>query len=229
MKFFRQINFIIITLLLFVSCTHEYEPAVENNWRIDVSLSFDDPEFWPQGQELRVGVFEEGNLKQATESVLVNKPSDKSTTISLNNVAQGIYNLQLYLTENGIFKVVLADLGEVTVSDNVYFESESITLLSYSRVQNQVFNNCQLCHGGSSGDLAASLNLTAGNSFEALVNKTAQNNSAMKRVLPGSANYSYLVKVLNKDIEFDHAASSSATKPDKQLIIDWINEGAKNN
>ena len=219
----------VMICILLSACTHEYVTPVENTWRIDVSLTFTDPEFWPDGQQMRVGVFDEDNARQAVGSVQVSRPENNSTTVSVGHVPEGQYRLQLYLTENGVYKVMVADLGEVSLTENASIESSPLTLLTYSRVQRQVFNNCQLCHGGSSGELAANLNLTEGNSYGSLVGVTAVKNPAMIRVRAGSANFSYLLKVLQKEIDFDHPASSSATASDRQLVIDWINEGAKNN
>lgn len=216
-------------ILLFASCTHEYEPAVENEWRVDVDLSFVDAEFWPDGQQVRVGVFDETSDKQAISSVQVSEPDESTASVSMSQIPEGNYLLKLYLVESSIFKVTLADLAEINLNDNLSIESDPITLLTYTRIQNQIFNKCQLCHGGSSGDVAANLNLTASQSYEQLVNMQAEMAPSHTRVIPRSSTYSYLVQVLEKNIDFDHDASNSITPADKQLIIDWIDQGAKNN
>ena len=216
-------------MLLLASCTHEYEQTAENDWRLDVGLSFVDAEFWPDGQQIRVGVFESENDKEAVSSVIVNQPDGESSSVSISNVPEGNYVLKLYLTESGIFKVFLADLGEISLNENLMIETDPLTLLTYTRIQNQIFNKCQLCHGGSSGDLAAGLNLTSSESYLQLINVQAVTDPSRTRVVPGSSTYSYLVQVLEKQIDFDHDASNSITSADKQLIIDWIDEGALNN
>lgn len=228
----RFINKIIgLSLLVNLACTHEYTPEdeVKESWRIDVEMGFNDAQFWPEGQLMRVGVFEVSDSKQPIESVLINKPETDRTAVSISDVAEGVYTLKLYITEAGIYKSDVATIGTVNVNGNTEIEAPDITLLTYERVQKQVFNSCQVCHGGSSGEIAAGLNLTEDYSYHQLVNVEAVKDPKMSRVLPGSANYSYLLKVLQEDVSFDHSASASATEPDRQLIIDWINQGAKNN
>lgn len=219
---------VVLSFFILFSCTHEYVEEVKNSWRIDVAISFADPQFWPEGQQMRVGVFDTYSSNNVLKSVLINRPSDSTISVSMSDVAEGAYRLKLYLTEAGIYKADVADLGLLEVIDNSQNSYDDIRLLTYERVQKQVFNGCQLCHGGSSGDIAANLNLTADHSYSNLVGVDAHKFPSMKRVLPGSSDYSYLINVLNKNIDFDHPASSSATAPDRQLIIDWIKEGAKN-
>ncbi len=211
------------------SCTHEYVPDVTNEWRMEVKVNFADAEFWPENQQIRLGLFDAEGDKEPVSWVAVNEPSGQNTTVSLSDVPEGNYYMNLYLTESSIYKVNLASFGSITVNEDLYVNSDEVTLLRYERVQNQIFNKCQLCHGGSSGDLAANLDLTAAHSFEQLVNVDAEMNASMVRVIPGSADFSYLVMVLDGNINFDHDASNSITDADKQLIKDWINEGAKNN
>jgi len=219
--------YLVIFLLTTVSCTHEYEEVIENDWRVDLNITFSDPEFWPDNQQIRIGVFDNDSYKVPVASVIINRPEGKTASVSMSNVPEGTYDLQLYLTENSVYKAVVTDLGTLNVITDIAVEPETVSLLTYSRIQNQVFANCQVCHGGSSGELAAELDLTKENSYNSLVNVPAVNNPLMIRVLPGAARNSYLIKVLEKEVDFDHPASSTATDDDIQLIIDWINTGAK--
>jgi len=219
-----------LTLLATISaCTHEYFPDEKASWNVQVSLSFTDSQYWPEGQQIRVGAFNAGDMKNPVASVVVTRPSGENTQFAIGSIPEGTYQFKVYLTENSIYKVDLADLGEEAVISDLSLAKTGITLISFDRVQRQVLNSCILCHGGSSGQLAANLNLMPGKSYAQLVGVSSVKNPTFIRVNPESATYSYLVKVLNKDIDFDHAASSSATVADKQLITDWINEGAKNN
>lgn len=221
--------FWLMLLAIASACTHPYFPDEKDNWNVQVSLSFADAQFWPEGQQIRVGAFTSGDPKNPVASVGVSKPSGENTQVAIGSIPEGTYRFKLYVTENSSYKADLGDLGEETVIGDLSLSKSGITLISFDRVQRQILNSCILCHGGSSGQLAANLNLMPGKSYAQLVGIASVKNQAFIRVNPESATYSYLVKVLNKDIDFDHAASSSATAADKQLISDWINEGAKNN
>ena len=220
---------LVSSIAFFSSCTHPYEEEVVNTWDVNMSLSFIDPEFWPDGQQLYVGLFEEDDARNPIAQTNLNQPANNSVEASIYEVAEGSYNAQLYLTENGIYKVKVLDLGAYDVYDNINESIENIQLITYDRVQRQVFNNCVVCHGSSAGDIAAGLNLTPDNSYEHLVNVSAFMQPNMVLVYPNGADYSYLLKVLQKEIDFNHPASSSATEADRQLVEDWIEQGALNN
>lgn len=222
-------NFGLALLAILSACTHEYFPDEKVNWNAQILLSFTDTQYWPEGQQIRVGAFTSGDMKNPVASIGVGKPSGENTQVAIGSIPEGTYRFKLYVTENSNYKADLADLGEETVAGDLSLSKTGITLITFDRVQRQVLNACILCHGGSSGQLAANLNLMPGKSYAQLVGVPSVKNPAFIRVNAESATYSYLVKVLNKDIDFDHAASSSATAADKQLITDWINEGAKNN
>lgn len=224
-----HILLLIPLFLLAFGCVHEYETVVGDSWLVEVNFSINDPEYWPDNQSVKVGVFEEDDSKTPYTSVTLSASDEADFDISLGEVPEGKYYVKLYLTENGVYKVAIQSTDLITIDQEENIVLDDVTLLSFDRIQNQIFSNCQLCHGGSSGELAADLNLTKGNSYSALVNVAATNYPAMVRVLPGSANYSYLLQVMDKDIDFDHAASSSVTDPDRTLIVNWINAGAKEN
>ncbi len=227
-----QIKWFLISVicLYIVGCTHPYEPEVANTWNVQVEVSFIDPEFWPEDQQIRVGLFSEESSRTPIASVAINQPDNSdSFTVSISDVEEGDYTAQVYLTENSIYKVSISDLGNYNVYENISEQIDAIQLVTFNRVQNQVFNNCIVCHGSSSGEIAADLNLTSGNSYENLIGVSSVMRPEMVRVYAGSSTYSYLINVLNKDIDFNHAASSSATESDIQLVKDWIDEGALNN
>lgn len=221
--------FALVFLIIASACTHEYIPDEKANWNVQVSLSFTDAQYWPEGQQIRVGAFSSDDPKNPMASIGVNKPSGENIQVAIGAVPEGIYQFKVYATENATYKSDIANLGEEDVSSDLSLSKSGITLISFDRIQRQILNACILCHGGSSGQLAANLNLMPEKSYAQLVGIQSIKNPSFQRVNPGSGTYSYLVKVLNKDIDFDHAASSSATVADKQLITDWINEGAKNN
>lgn len=218
-----------VLLLISTACTHEYFPPEKASWNAQVSLSFTDAQYWPEGQQIRVGAFEADDSKKPVASVAVAMPSGNQTSVAIGSIPQGTYDFKVYVVENSVFKADIFDLGEHVVNGEFAISGSEITLISFNRVQRQILNSCVVCHGRSSGETAASLSLMPDESYTQLVGVRSVKNPSFLRVNPSSGTYSYLIKVLNKEIDFDHAASSSATTADKQLIMDWINEGAKNN
>jgi len=220
--------FALVFLVIAAACTHEYIPDEKPSWNIRAELSFADEQYWPSGQQIRLGAFAADDTKNPVASIGIEKPVSGKAEVAIGAVPEGSYQIKVYVTENTVYKADIADFGEFRVNSDQALTKNEIKLVTFSRVQQQILNSCILCHGGSSGQLAANLNLMPGKSYAQLVGVLAYKNSSFQRVNAGSGNYSYLYKVLNKDIDFDHAASSSATAADKQLITDWINEGAKN-
>ena len=219
-----------LALMLCVACTHPYEPEVTNTWNVKVEVSFTDPEFWPSNQQVRVGLFTEEGSRNPIASTAINQPQNSAPfQVSISDVEEGNYTAQVYIIENGIYKASLAELNNLSIYSDVIEQTEAIQLITFNRVQKQVLNNCVVCHGSSAGDIAADLNLTPGNSYENLVGITSYKRPEMVRVYSGSAEFSYLISVLNEDIDFNHAASSSASNEDIQLVMEWIEEGALDN
>lgn len=212
-----------------MSCVHEYVPDSTEAYRLDATLNFLDSEYWPENQVVLIGLFDSEDSRTPVVSKEINIPSGSVASITLDDIPKGEYYLKLYLTEGGVFKSFIQDLSLISINSNTYTEPDDVLLLSYQRIQKQVFNGCQLCHGGSSGELAGGLDLTSDNSYNSLVNTQATNQPSLYRVSPGSAEFSYLISVLDEMVEFDHAASSAVTEDDRQLIVDWIENGALDN
>lgn len=225
----NKIIFFLFAAFVFSACVHEYIPDEKPSWNIRAELSFADTQFWPSGQQIRLGAFAAADTKNPVASIGIENPASGKTEVAIGAVPEGTYLLKVYVTENTVYKADIIGLGEFAVNSDLAVTKSEIKLVTFSRVQQQILNSCILCHGGSSGELAANLNLMPGKSYDQLVGVQSYKNPSFLRVNSGSGNYSYLYKVLNKDIDFDHAASSSATLADKQLIFDWINDGAKNN
>jgi uncharacterized protein (TIGR03118 family) len=115
--------------------------------------------------------------------------------------------------------------------------SNGAAAATLSQLQAAVFTPiCSACHNGSNppnGALPGSQNLTAGNSYAALVNVASQEQPALLRVKPGDPANSYLIQKL------EGAATISGQRmplggpfPDQATIDQiksWIAAGAPNN
>lgn len=223
----KQLTIFLCTALLFglaVSCGGGDEP--EATFTINGTVTFTDFDFFPEQQNVVFGLFNPGEI-QPIRSVSIPKPTANPAQFSISNVEGGSYEMALYISENIIRKADLATYGNVSVNDHVQLPAKSATFVSFARVQEQIFDYCLQCHGGSS-QTAAGLNLLPGRSYGMLVNQPSTNSDKL-RVEPGNVDQSFLIQVLNKDnLPFDHSASTSATPGDIQLIANWINNGAPN-
>lgn len=113
----------------------------------------------------------------------------------------------------------------------IHFDVGQIDATMYTAVQAAVFNAaCVQCHGGSNHS-AASLNLTAPDSYSALVNVASVKSPDMMRVTPGDASASVLWRAIATDMSDEWAYRhqtiiSNTTSAD--LVKNWIDSGAKN-
>ena len=107
------------------------------------------------------------------------------------------------------------------------------TAMNFTRVQNQIFVNCQNsgCHNGT--DPAEGMNLTAGNSYDQIVNVNSVQVPSMKRIKPSDPQNSYMLRKLKNThtavggygmrMPKDQPALSS---DDITRIQNWIAHGA---
>jgi mono/diheme cytochrome c family protein len=106
------------------------------------------------------------------------------------------------------------------------------TTATLSTLSSQIFGaRCTGCHGGSAP--AASMNLEANNVFENLVNRASTEKPGAVRVVPGDPNGSYLVQKLRGDVGITGVRMPRGgpylTDDQINLVIQWIQDGAKNN
>jgi len=119
-------------------------------------------------------------------------------------------------------KIPTADSLEIMISI-----LGALPLVSFSNQIQPIFNNqCTGCHGGSGG-----LTVTAGVSYNNLVNVTAQSScTSLKRVLPNDAANSVLYrKVAGSTCGTRMPQGGALSTSDIALLRNWINQGAKNN
>lgn len=108
--------------------------------------------------------------------------------------------------------------------------------VSFAQLQTDIFSVCIGCHTGAlpaSGPLPGSMSLKPGDSYASLVNVDSQQQPALKRVLPGNAANSYLVRKLEgtagisgERMPFGGPYFDAATL---DRLKAWINAGAPNN
>ncbi len=235
MKYFSLITIAIITLLS--SCGSDGSTIEEQQHKVSGVINIDNHKYWPENQIIKFAIFKTGT-SFPLESVTLTKGN--SPSFELTDIKSGTYTFKIFvLNSRNKIRSVLASFENIPVDNDKTLETKTIDLIAYSRVQEQIFNNCLVCHGASAV-VAANLDLHSDKSFNQLKNNTSVNKSksgeSFKLIEPNHADKSLLVKVLINDVNFDHSEGnrtialegSQASEDDINLIINWINEGAKN-
>lgn len=224
----RIIKFLFFTFLFFTfsSCKHESDlhPAA---FQVEATIRISDVEYWPKNDEV-VFEFYQADNKFSLYEMVVNKPETNMLTIKIQvqkNELSG-YEIKLSIRESAVKKIVLIDYGTVKLIENTILPDKQLEIVTFGRLQKTLFVSCTICHGEAQ-NVAAGLYLLPDSSYSHLVNITAVN-SSMKRVEPYEPDNSFILKVMNKEIDFEHTASSNVTSAKKELLRNWILKGATN-
>lgn len=196
---------------------------------VKAGYTFSKTQVWPSRYKIMFGAFGKDTLNPQVYAEVSNPGENILFPVVLNDVTESAALVKLYIANTAKQPVFTLSRKEITVSSaTVELPNETIDLLSYPRVQSQVFSSCVACHGGSSGLPAAGLNLTPADSYSNIVNK-ASTHSSKNRIKPGSVAESFLVDVLkNQQTGFVHSASNTIAEEDVLLIEKWIEAGALN-
>jgi len=227
MKQIINLSTLVSLIFLTLSCSSGSSDEVVEMFTVSGAINLTDPTYWSDREDIRFGVFKTGDT-QALSSVKMIKIADEKGSFILKNITKGTYEFKIYLAKNGLNVLNLIEYGSKNVTANKVLEEEHMTLVSFDRVQKQVLNSCMLCHGGSSGEIAANLNLTKEESYGNLVEIPSENSSLL-RVKPLSVNESFIVKVVKLEgLSFEHPASVNVSEGSINLIENWIRKGALN-
>lgn len=194
------------------------------------SFTLSGTEVFPEKYLLLFGAFGEEKAEPLASTGLV-KPAEEGSpvTISLSNVPRKATTLRLCLTTLGkqpIYSFFTLEIDGERTSD-IEIPETGVNLMTYARIQEQIFQNanCISCHGTVSG--AAGLRLGSGYSYTYLVGQQATN-SPKRRVEPGNVDESFLIDVLTVPnlLSLPHT-SFLAKEEDLSLLKKWIESGAK--
>lgn len=230
MKHITHISLLLL-LLATAACKKDSPKPTENNpilYNITAQVEVQDIDFWPQDNPVVFEFYKPGD-KTASFYTKIGKP-EQGNTLSLSHkiTAQerGEYTIKLSIMVNKIKKVVLIDYGTHDIQDNYQLENKDIEIINMERLHHNVFSQCIACHGDAQ-QVAANLYLTRDSAYVNLVNRAAVK-ANMMRVSPFKPDMSFITKVLNKDIDFQHTASNNVNSAQKELIRSWIRKGAPN-
>ncbi|MDR2037280.1 MAG: hypothetical protein LBQ60_05095 [Bacteroidales bacterium] len=200
---------------------------------ISVTATFDleHLEVFPTSYEILFGTFnDESDIPIV--STTVTKPDEGTVVnVTLSSIPEGSTSMRLSIAKSGrkTFYTLYEMKLDVVPTESMVIPQQTVDLLQYGRIQQQVFDQCITCHGGTES-AAAGLRLTEDKSYEDLVDVDSER-SVKKRVSPYSIGNSFLIDVLTKDLNlsYQHNTSISSLKDDDVVLLEeWIRSGANN-
>lgn len=199
---------------------------------VSASLAFKNINAFPESYDILFVTFGNNDDSEPLSFKEISKPSaDGIVNVSFPDLHEGTKGVGVWLVSKTSRKKMYAfyekDFGE-TPKEDVVLPSQSIDLISFGRLQKQVFSQCIACHGGGAS-AAAGMFLTEGKTYDNIVNIPAKHNSAKMRIKPGSILNSYLIDVLKGEVLVPmHGSLSSLKDDDISLVEEWIVNGAEN-
>lgn len=196
---------------------------------------------WSDRYDVAVAGFTEeaGNetMPYATISKVMTVDDNNHASIVLSNIGSSVTSVEvcaLNRLRQRIVTFASKDISSEPEGDTIRYDFGTLDASMLAGVQTGIFNTtCTACHGDN-GHAAASLNLTEGNSYAALVNQPSAKQPELSRVKPGNADSSLVWRVIYDDISAGwHQNHSDMLNKERaagliQLLQDWINDGAKN-
>ena len=233
----NQIRLFVICLFFGVAACdsgniYPVDPETIKGFTIDASFRLLNMETFPDkdSYDILFGTFGDSDVPLVSKNI--SKPAGETVTVSLSSVPEGSCSIRLSLARPGrqtfytFYEMPLNGMPDI----DMVIPEQVVDLISYDRVQQQVFNQCIVCHGAADGAPAANLSLMPDDSYENLVNVRSTMNFK-NRVVPDSAEQSFLMDVLQEQagLKYNHSTSISSLKAnDIVLLKEWIQTGANN-
>lgn len=231
---------ILLAVLAFASCDdgtiYPKDVVFDEGRTLTLKVKFANTDKWPSTDDYEVlfaGYTDDADYPTINKSISRKQDGDE-VTVRLTNVPDNVTRASLAIVALN-HKLVYNLYSERVGNSSMSLDAGTVTMNSIYGYMQEVFNEkCISCHGQGSRT-AGGLNLTEGNSYEQLVNRTAVTDPTQTRVIPGNVNDSYIYKMLTdgtlpananglnhlNTVEFEH---------DKQLLlVDWLQKGASNN
>lgn len=225
----KKIVCFLITTIVLSACKKE-NTTVEKFY-LTANIVFSDIDNFPKKHTIQLELYTKKDDRFPKLSFAIDKPNETyiaDIKIEIKPEQFGEYTIKLSMVENPTKKMELQNYGVVQVNKNTNLPKKTVQIATFTRIKNEVLKNCTLCHGKNPNRIAAKLNLLPDSAFENLVNIKATKYD-MLRVKPFDAKNSFIIKVLRKEIDFEHSASTNVWDIQNELIENWILEGAKNN
>lgn len=192
---------------------------------------------WPSQYTLSIAVFDDDS-EYAKTAKNISVASDGSTSVTLTGIDVAYSTVEVCVISKlraRVYTFLSASLSDYEEGDTIRFEpTDTLEADMFDYVQAVVFDNyCARCHGAN-GTYAGDLDLTEGNSHDALVNVASTRDSVGSMlVVPMYPDSSYLYHVICGDeddvLGMPHYDILSNDYIASQLVKNWIAAGAVDN
>lgn len=229
MKAYYYLCLLFFFCMVFTACDSGdiyAEETKKNDKTITAQITLKGIKALPEENKLVLAAYYADEVVPVITQAITAGSENETVTVTLNYVPDDATRVTISVLNKTWREIYTYYDGKVPEGKTVSIPAQTINLLTYNRLQQQLFSQCVQCHGGSTS-AAAGLYLTEGNSYTNLVSHPAVN-SDKGRVTPGFISQSFLVDVLegNATLRYTHTNISSLKDEDIALLKAWIESGA---
>jgi len=188
---------------------------------------------WAEGYTIAIAGFTEDD-DYASISKAVQTDSEGNATVIMTNIPDEVTSVQLCVLDRLRRHVMTFYEADIEgVRDTIRMEVGTVDASMFNAIQQSYLTTtCANCHGASNR-IAAGLNLTEGNAYQAMVGVDSKKVDGKKIVDPNDSENSVLHMVLHQEsvegIGMNHfdLVSEKNAQSILPLIDSWINNGAQ--
>lgn len=187
---------------------------------------------WAEEYTVALAGFADGD-EYASIAKAVQADANGNVQVTMTNIPSNVTSVQLCVLDRLRRHVVTLSEADIEgIRDTIRMDVGTLDASMFGVIQKNFLNTtCASCHGASN-TAAASLYLTEGRAYAAMVGVDSRKVSGHKLVAPGDAANSVLHMVLNQErvegVSMDHfdLVSEQNAQTMLPLIDSWINNGA---
>ncbi len=228
----------LLSLIVLSSCDdgriYEKEVTFKEGKVVKMTGTLTGIDSWGEGYNVALAGFDDTDKYAIISRVIHTTEEGGKINIDLSGIDEEATHIELCILNR--LRQRVATVKEMPLEDTrdtIRFEIGDVDVSMLNIIQQQVFNNsCTACHGDN-GRAASGLNLTAGNSYGAMVNVPSKKVEGLNIVTPGDKENSVLHLLLNTELSSSWRQNHSdmlnkeRTSALLTLIDDWIDNGAK--
>lgn len=215
-----------------------HEGLNAEGYTVKITGTFQRLQTWSGSYLVAAACFGDESEYSVIQKALPNTSTDTSVeTVTLSNVPANAKTVEIAVVS--ILRKRVASLYTYEIpegqrhDDTIRVDVGCLDVGMFGAINQHVFQgsktNCARCHGGVSP--AAGLNLTAATAYVNLVGKAATTDASQTRVVAGSADRSYLYKVITEGdphVGYPHPGLF-VDEPEAtfvKIVREWIDGGA---